>query len=259
MKDKKRIICSGCGGEFDASLPKCPYCDIIHYAGAEAEYLNKLDDIRDDMEELGDVQEDVVKEELKKQGHLVKRIVIMIAVILALLAAWTYFRLNFRFSQVSDKEQFLWQSENYPKFDTMYKAEEYQELADILQKELQGEYSIWDYEHRAFAFVYDNITDAKKAMQLIDSGEDTSLDMYTTLLYNQMDFIIQWERTGELSEEERAIIEPLKGEVVEDFHNRWQMREEDYQKLLKKAEDNYHVLPYKEVEKYVKKWLKEKK
>lgn len=153
----------------------------------------------------------------------------------------------------------MWQSENFPKFDALYEAGEYQQLANILQEELQGKYSIWSYEHRDFAFVYDNISDAKEAKRRIDSGEDTSVDMYTTLLYNQMDLLVQWGREEELDEEERSIIEPLMEEVVEDFHTRWQMSDEDYQELIEIAEENYHVFPYNEAKKYVKKWLKKNK
>lgn len=259
MKKTKRIICSGCGAEFDASLVKCPYCDIINYSGAEAEYLNKLDDVRDNMEELGEVPQEAIKEELRKQGRLIRKIIIIVVIVLVVLGGLVYFRFHFNGAKVSEKEQFLWQAENFPKFDALYVAGEYQELADILQEELQGKYSIWSYEHRAFAFVYDNISDAKEAKRRIESGEDTSVDMYTTLLYNQMDLMIQWGREGELDEEERSILEPLMGEVIEDFHTRWQMSDEDYRYLIKKAEDNYHVMPYREAEKYVKKWLKKNK
>lgn len=259
MKKRKHIICPDCAAEYEETLPKCPYCGRMNYKGAEIAYLNKLEDVRDDMEALGEIPQQAVKAELKKQGHLVRKIIIIIVCVLMALCALVYVRLHPGTSKVSEKEQFLWQSENFPKFDAMYAAGEYQELADVLQKELQGDYSIWDYQHRAFAFVYDNISDAKMAMQMIDSGEDTSRDMYTTLLYNQMDFMVQWGRKGQLSERERAIIEPLKDVIVEDFQTRWQMSDEEYQDLLKKAEENYHVMPYDEAEKYVKKWLKKRK
>ena len=71
--------------------------------------------------------------------------------------------------------------------------------------------------------------------------------------------IIQWERDDELSEEERAIIEPMLQDVMDDFYTRWKFSEEEMAEMFRKAEENYHVLPYAEAEKIVKKWLKKNK
>ena len=260
MEKMKKIICSGCGAEYEDTLPKCPYCDLINYKGAEKAYLNKLEDVREDMGELAYVPESAVKAELKKQGHLIRKIVIVVVIVLILLFSWPYV-LEFlaTVGEPPEKEQFLWQTENFPKFDALYEAGEYDELAEVLNDELLGEYSIWDYEHRAFAFAYGDISSAKEAMKMIDSGEDTSENIYTRLLYRQVDLMIQWERDDELSQEEREILEPLMDEVVKDFYTRWQMSEEEHAELVKIAEDNYHVLPYDEAEKFVKKWLKNRK
>ena len=53
----KQIICSSCGAEFEDMLPKCPYCGTMNYKGAEMEYLDRLEDVRSDMEQLGSVPE----------------------------------------------------------------------------------------------------------------------------------------------------------------------------------------------------------
>lgn len=259
MEKIKKIICPSCNAEYEDTLPKCPYCDLINYKGAEKAYLDKLEDVREDMGELAYVPENTAKEEFKKQGHLVRKIVIIIIIVLVLLFGVGYLLDNISFGGVSEKEQFLWQAENYPKFDALYEAGEYEELARIMDEELLGEYSIWSYEHRAFAFVYGDIMKAKEAMRLIDTGEDTSQKVYTRLLYSQVDLIIQWERDDELSEEERAIIEPLLQEVWDDYYTRWQFSEEENAEIFKTAEENYHVLPYGEAEKIVEKWLKKNK
>ncbi len=256
MEEIKKIVCSGCGAEFADKLPKCPYCDLINYKGAEKEYLNKLEDVREDMGELAYVPEEAVKAEIKKQGHLLRRIIIIVFAVIMVCVGGNYLYNIHLMGNKSEKEQFLWENENFPKFDALYEAGEYEELVAVIKEAFQGEYSIWEYEHRAFAFVYGDIIEAKDAMKRIDSGEDTSEHIYASLLYNQMDLIIQWGREEQLSAQERQIIEPLIGEVINDFHSRWQMSDEDYEKLMKKAEDNYHVMPYNEVEKYVEKWLK---
>ena len=60
---KKLIHCKSCGAEFEENLAKCPYCGTLNYKGAEQEYLNKLKNIQEDMEDLQEVPEDEVKKE----------------------------------------------------------------------------------------------------------------------------------------------------------------------------------------------------
>ena len=68
----KKIICSSCGAEFEDTLPKCPYCGSLNYKGAEAEYLGKLESIRQDMQQLEQVPEKELKKKLKKKQKLNK-------------------------------------------------------------------------------------------------------------------------------------------------------------------------------------------
>ena len=68
----KKIICSSCGAEFEDILPKCPYCGSLNYKGAEAEYLGKLESMRQDMQQLEQVPEKELKKKLKKKQKLNK-------------------------------------------------------------------------------------------------------------------------------------------------------------------------------------------
>lgn len=56
----KQVICNSCRAQFDNDEPKCPYYGTMNYDGAEKEYLEKLEDVREDMEEayeeMGDFQ-----------------------------------------------------------------------------------------------------------------------------------------------------------------------------------------------------------
>ncbi len=68
----KKIICSSCGAEFEDTLPKCPYCGSLNYKGAEAEYLGKLESMRQDMQQLEQVPEKELKKKLKKKQKVNK-------------------------------------------------------------------------------------------------------------------------------------------------------------------------------------------
>lgn len=82
----KKIICSSCGAEFEDTLPKCPYCGSLNYKGAEAEYLGKLESMRQDMQQLEQVPEKELKKKLKKKQKFVIKLLIILAALAAILA-----------------------------------------------------------------------------------------------------------------------------------------------------------------------------
>jgi uncharacterized membrane protein YvbJ len=66
-----KIRCRSCGAEFDDSLAACPYCGAVNEKGAEKEYMDKLDDIHDDMSELSDDGIEQAAETTKKTGKII--------------------------------------------------------------------------------------------------------------------------------------------------------------------------------------------
>ena len=91
----KKIICSSCGAEFEDTLPKCPYCGSLNYKGAEAEYLGKLESMRQDMQQLEQVPEKELKKKLKKKQKFVIKLLILLAALAAILAV-IVFRVRYR-------------------------------------------------------------------------------------------------------------------------------------------------------------------
>ena len=47
----KTVNCETCGGEFDASLVRCPYCGTTYEPAAEEEYMGKLENVREELSE----------------------------------------------------------------------------------------------------------------------------------------------------------------------------------------------------------------
>ena len=45
----KIVNCETCGGVFDTSLVRCPYCGTAYEPAAEEEYMDQLEDIREDL------------------------------------------------------------------------------------------------------------------------------------------------------------------------------------------------------------------
>ena len=48
------MYCSNCGAEINEKDAYCPYCGVMNARAAEREYMEKLEDIREDTERLGE-------------------------------------------------------------------------------------------------------------------------------------------------------------------------------------------------------------
>lgn len=140
-----KYICNYCGAEIDDTMPKCPYCDTLIAKGAQAAYMDKLYDIKEDMEELKDIPFDVVEEEVKHQGRRMKKIIIITLIIMALLAG--IFILQEKRYERDHTSDYIWEQENYPIMSEMYENGEYEELEEFYYNALMEEKSIWNWEY----------------------------------------------------------------------------------------------------------------
>ena len=107
MEEKmmKKIICRSCASEFDASLVRCPFCGTAYAPAEEDEYMDKLEDIREDLHmevKRGDTK---IK---KKVGSAVGAIILVIIVLLFLIFGLFMFSTKHeRDNSDRKKEEFL--------------------------------------------------------------------------------------------------------------------------------------------------------
>ncbi len=79
------IRCTSCGAQFDAHEPKCPYCGTMYEPGAEEHYMNRLGDIREDMEDLSSLALSETGQELKQAAKKTLKTLIVIVAAIAIL------------------------------------------------------------------------------------------------------------------------------------------------------------------------------
>lgn len=255
MEKPNSKICPHCAAEYLDTLPQCPYCGTMNYQGAEAEYLNKLEDVRESLENLGEVPLEETKKELKRQGRFLKKLLLGLG-ISALLAAGLLLWMG-REPKRDVQADYLWKKENFPIFDQLYGEEAYEELADRYMSALEGEQPFWDWEHAEFTsllwdlFLVDTILDAEA------QGQELSPYDYESLLY------YGWKIQGAyvedvLTADELERIEPYMERLRADFEARWDFTEEERAAFEREAQANFGYVSYDFCEKYVKSWLKEK-
>ena len=144
--------CESCGALLKDSMARCPYCGTLIPGGAEREYMQKLDSIREDMEELCSVPEQSLKTELRRQGRRMRKI-IAAATVVALLLAGLFVLQNRRYDR-DNTADFIWSRENFPRFTELYESGEYDALYELVMQAMDEDRPIWDWEYCEEFFDY---------------------------------------------------------------------------------------------------------
>lgn len=175
------MICKNCGADFDDNLPKCPYCGEFSYPGAEKEYMNRLDDLKENLEELQETVPELYTDELKKQAQHVKKILLIIFAVVAVLALGIFglTRLSDLSFQNDAKAALLFTKEAYPVADEYYAAGDYEGLLEFYQTSVEENENanFYNWEHYPFLMCYENYTFFMEAASLINTKDFSVFDM----------------------------------------------------------------------------------
>ena len=247
----KKIICPSCGGEFEDSLPKCPYCDTLHIKGAEAEYMEKLEDVREDMAGLGAVPKAETKKEFKKQGKFLGKIFVVVAILV--LLPTILLSLGDREDERDVQADYLWKQENFPIMDELYTQGKYDELRDFYIEALVADTPVSDWEHIWFCYALDDLYEMELFWE--QNPEELWDGDYASLLYCGWRFK-GGRGTEYLTAEEVEVLTPPIERALEKFDAFWQFDEKDLADFEKELKKNDGHISYDFCSKYVKKWRK---
>lgn len=153
--------CENCGADYDIMEPACPYCGTFNAVGGEKQYMEHMEDIREDVENLSDTAGSAYTEEIKKTGNIVIKTIIAAAVFGMLL--FGFFKLcdylTFgNYSKADVKKQLMWEQENFPILNAWYDAGEYEKILEFryhMYDDKENEkISLYDWEHFEFMEMY---------------------------------------------------------------------------------------------------------
>lgn len=152
------IICNNCGAEISEDAAVCPYCGAVNEKGSEKKYMEKLEDIREDVGELSDDVQVSYSKELKKSTQVfIIAAAAAAAVVLFFIAgrmiADHSYRAEYSGSRV--RAQMAWKRENIPKLDRLYSEEKYDSILDIMDNtDKLEDTGFYDWEHADFMTRY---------------------------------------------------------------------------------------------------------
>lgn len=249
----KLMECKSCAAHFDEMLPACPYCGTASIKGAQAQYLDKLEEIRSDVEELEAIPADVIKKELKKPF-----IIVFVVIIICIAFLWVGFLIDTKTEEKpkerDSKGNYAWLQENTLILNELYEKGDYEQLLELFEEAVAGEKPIQQWEHYEFCTYLKWYFDVKEIFDRETSGKELSKYDYKTLLY--MYYRTPWIMESALiSQEEKDKLRPYAQMLEADYKTRWNFTQEESDMLEQgKEEDGY--LSYEAIEPVVEVWMK---
>ncbi len=257
------MICPNCGGDFADWAPKCPYCGAMNYQGAERQYMEQLEDIREDMEELPEESESHYRRHV--QVALKKLLVLAAAVLAAGLAAaglyliWQHQEDKAYEARVLRRTE--WEAEEFPQLDQWYEAGEYDRILERSYELLDEnhEFNIYSWSHYQFvADYYQSYLDCLLLSQTLEEGGTPTADMAVLalrgsifLLYDATDEKLnqqteEWEKWGYglTAEEVRLIQEDYRKQARQTLYEDLGLTEAQAEELYARCQTDDGYMDY---------------
>ena len=246
--EAKKIVCSYCGAEFDDTLPKCPYCGSLNYKGAEAEYLGKLEGMRQDMQQLEQVPLQELRERLKARRRFVLKIFSILAV-LAVLVIVAIYALNY--TKPRDKQaDYLWEKENFPVMDQMYAEQDFTGLVELYLQALEDDKPVMDWEHYEILSILIECDNAEQYLATEDAGKSLQEYEEVSLLFSY------WRMKGMddsiiLPEKDREYVRPYVESILARLEGRYTFTPEEEKTFEDYLEEHYGYPDYDYCKEYI--------
>ena len=255
------LHCEICHATIPADSAKCPYCGALNAVGGEKQYMEHLFDLKEDVKELKDVPLQTYKQELKKSSRIIKR-TLFICSIVALLAIGLFLITDrFRYARMSaaeQKEQLLWEKENFPKLDALYAAGDYDGILEFENTYCaDSNYSLYNWEHYNLISSYRwyLLCEESAALAQEKNYDDDSVQR---CILDAM-FVLQEKDYVKYDDKDQMLVDNYKEAVREMLRSQFDMQDEDFAALYEQCckEDEYGTyFNYKLAEKQVKAYVK---
>ena len=251
--------CPNCGADIDKDAAKCPFCGYINEHGAEKQYMEKLDDVRS---QLDNVDEEAAAEYGKSYKKVIK--IIVIALIIAGVLAGVIAVLAYQAEKITHTagnlsgedmlKEMSWQRENFPKFDEMYEAGEYEKLVETIYAISEENHEIYQWQHYGFIETYMKYLDSR---DIINGAQEFGWNESGAQVVTYDCFFFYFEQYKntyyKVSEEEQANLTEAIEYMDNALREHLGYTDAEMEEVKKKVVNEYDNLNYDDVSKVAKK------
>lgn len=252
------MYCSNCGAPLTEKDAKCPYCGTLNHLVAEAEYMEKLEDIREDTEDLAEAAPEEYTQQLKRHSKFALKI--SLSVIGICLTLFLIVQGVILFQSMHEKkeihQQMVFEKEYFPVLDELYSAGDdekvYEYLMDLYDKD--GSDALFSWKHEAFYYYYGHYQDVRRLIDQTESGspvpEDLSYEFYCALQL-AVEGVNKFDRER-ITEEDMKKIDTFRDDSMKVLNETFRLTAAEAEQIYKEcSEDGY--LSYPLCKKYLEK------
>lgn len=258
------LYCENCNALIPAESAKCPYCGAFNPLGGERQYMERLYDLKEDVEEISEVPKREYRREMGKIGRMLFRTFLVFTGLAAVCGAVVYLvhrSADYEISAEEMKAQADWEREVFPKLDALYEEGDYEGVIDyVYAHDEEGRRSLSNWEHDDFLDEYMQYQSCKRALDGIASGdydEDEEISCMIDVL-----FLMQEKDYDVYTEAEEIQIAAYRREVKELLYTKLGVSEEELTALYEAScvEDGYGTyLHYDTAKKKVRQYVRDRR
>lgn len=251
------MYCGNCGGEITDKDAYCPYCGVMNVRAAETEYMEKLEDIRENTEKLGDEGGRHTKKEVRRVGRLAVIIFAIVAVLVLGLFVFSWAMDHFFYGNGRDaRDEAAFKEKYFPKLEELYASGDMDATCDYLN-EIGGEdgaevLQMWPhYKYISYYMDY----------KIVHAIPGTELDndfwnlKYDEVLYAGIELIYQAGYFGQknMSAEETEKVKKYASEAEDIFSEYFSLDKSELDEIYRDCTDEEGYVYYTKIQEWAKK------
>lgn len=245
----KKIICKQCGAALPPGAAECPYCGSAYAPEAEREYMRKLHEIKEDLDDVGDAGEEISKKEISRSG---KKVALIVGSILVIAGVLFFLFTGFgNRENARNRREYQWRQEHLGEMDKLFEEGDYDALLEAFEKAREEDHDLYSWDHYNFCIYWGTIKYTDSALLAREGGYFSEGDA-VELLYDELR-IRAIPLIKKLPAKDREILEERTARYKDDLTEIFFFTQEDFEyfdNLLQKR-DGYPA--YKDCKEYVEK------
>lgn len=252
-------ICPNCGGSYKESEPKCPYCGMINETGAEQEYSDKLNKIRNKLDNVDELAVADYKGDLKLFFKIFFITLVIAGVFTFAAASARYAKRNRLFvDERANMDRVIAEvkeTRSYTdKWDELYDSGDYEAMYESVYSVVGEGFNNYDWQHYKFYTTYAAFRDAENRIEECGTEEGASKYKKTGALHAVLYVYysaISSRNDGKFTEEEAELFNTRWEELVKKTCETLHMTEKELDNLRIRANSDSYP-SYSEVSDYAK-------
>ncbi|MBQ3105489.1 MAG: zinc ribbon domain-containing protein [Lachnospiraceae bacterium] len=248
-------VCVNCGASFEETMPECPYCGHMYEAGAQREYMDQLQELK---EELSDVTEESHRLYREERNRILKKVLQIMGGAFLIIGGLTLLMtglvrwIDSGFGESDTKAELIWQNANFPKLDAWYEEGDYDAILSfydkLLQTEEKGYTAIYGWDHMMLVWDYEMYAGAIRIRDALRAGETLSSYEAREAVSCAME-LVYFKNPAMYGEEEKAVLEGWQRKMREFLLGELGFDEAEADRLYEKINrDGY--LDYQKCDEY---------